>query len=240
VVAIRPESDREGAAKLLVAALLAALAFAAAGAGARASDAGKLPPGTLRGPENRLREYPTLSLASPAERAAATRLLAQIRASARRWRRLPAARAAGFDTHTVRRRVGDGSVHYLHAEHRRYSSDRLYLDPRRPEALIYANVPGRPLLLVGMMFSMPRGTKGSTPGGAITRWHTHKVCARGAQRGLTPRPDGSCPPGTSARQGSEMLHVWFTRDLRSAFAIHGPARELGLTRPFPAVLVCHL
>jgi hypothetical protein len=32
-----------------------------------------------------------------------------------------------------------------------------------------------------------------------------------------------------------MLHVWFTRDLRDP-----RARELGLTRPFPAVLVCHL
>jgi hypothetical protein len=240
MVATHPEPARRGATKLPVAALLAALAFVAVGAGARASDAGKLPPGTLRGPEDRLQEYPTPSLASPAQRAAARRLLAEIRASARRWRRLPAAKAAGFDTHTVRRRAGDGSVHYLHAEHRRYSADRLYLDPRRPEALIYANVPGRPLLLVGMMFSMPRGKKGPTPGGPITRWHTHRVCVRGAQRGLAPRSDGSCPPGATARQGSEMLHVWFTRHLRSSYAIHAPARELGLTRPFPAVLVCQL
>lgn len=200
----------------------------------------QLPASALRGPEDRLQEYPTLSLATPAQRAAAVNLLARIRASARRWRRLPAARAAGFDTHTVRRRPGDDAVHYLHAEHRRFSNDRFYLDPRRPEALIYANVPGRPLLLVGMMFSMPRGKHGATPGGPITRWHTHRVCASGTKRGLEPRPDGSCPPGTTARQGSEMLHVWFTRDLRSAFAIHAPAPELGLTRPFPAVLVCHL
>lgn len=223
------------------AALLTALVFVILAPASRASgQPWKLPAKTLRGPENRLQEYPTLSLATPAQRAAAERLLARIRASARRWRRLPAARAAGFDTDTVRRRPGDGTVHYLHAEHRRYSSDRRYLDPRHPEALIYANVPRRPLLLVGMMFSMPRGKHGPTPGGPITRWHTHKVCAHGRQRGLTPRPDGSCPPGTRARQGSEMLHVWFTRDLRSAFAIHGPARELGLTRPYPAVLVCHL
>jgi hypothetical protein len=205
-----------------------------------AASASTLPPGTLRGPEDQLQEYPTLSLATPAQRAAAERLRAQIRASARRWRTLRAARAAGFDMHTARRRSGDRSVHYLHAEHRRFSSDRLYLNPRRPEALIYANVPGRPLLFVGVMFSMPRGKRGPTPGGPITRWHTHKVCARGADRGLAPRADGSCPPGTKARQGSEMLHFWFTRDVRSSFAIHAPARELGLEHPFSGALYCQL
>ena len=218
-------------------AFFSVLLLAALGAVASAST---LPPGTLRGPEDRLQEYPTVSLATPAQRTAAVRLRAQIRASARRWRTLRAARAAGFDLHTASRRPGDRSVHYLHAENRRYSADRLYLDPRHPEALIYANVPGRPLLFVGVMFSMPRGKKGPTPGGPITRWHTHKVCAKGAKRGLTPRADGSCPPGTKARQGSEMLHFWFTRDLRSSFAIHAPARELGLTRPFSGTLVCHL
>jgi hypothetical protein len=212
----------------------------AASAPAASASASKLPPGTLRGPEDQLQEYPTVSLATPAQRAAAERLRAEIRASARRWRSLRAARAAGFDLRTARRRFGDRSVHYLHAENRRYSADRRYLDPKHPEALIYANIPGRPLLYVGVMFSMPRGKKGPTPGGPITRWHTHKVCAHGAQRGLAPRADGSCPPGTKARQGSEMLHFWFTRDLRSSFAIHAPARELGLTQPFSGALYCHL
>lgn len=219
--------------------ILLALALAAAAPvalGALASGrSGKLPPGTLRGNEHRLQEYPSVALASAEQRAAAERLLAEIRTTARGWRNLRAAAAAGFDTRTVRRRAGDDSVHYLHAEHYRYSHDRLYLDPRRPEALIYANMPGRrPLVLVGMMFSMPRGMHGRTPGGPITRWHTHTVCARGGQRGLTPRPDGSCPPGTSARQGSEMLHVWLTNDLRSAYAIHAPPRELGLAHLLPA------
>jgi hypothetical protein len=224
---------------LIFAPLLILLALAAAAPvalGALASGhSGKLPPGTLRGNEHRLQEYPSVALASAEQRAAAERLLAEIRTTARGWRNLRAAAAAGFDTRTVRRRAGDDSVHYLHAEHHRYSHDRLYLDPRRPEALIYANMPGRrPLVLVGMMFSMPRGMHGRTPGGPITRWHTHTVCARGGRRGLTPRPDGSCPPGTSPRQGSEMLHVWLTNDLRSAYAIHAPARELGLAHLLPA------
>jgi hypothetical protein len=193
----------------------------------------KLPPGALRGPENALRQYPMISLATPAQRAAAVGLLAEMRASASKWRDAAAAAAAGFDTRTARRRVT--GVGYLHAEHRRWSGDRAYLDASRPEALIYANVPGRPLVLVGMMFSMPRGMRGPTPGGPITRWHTHRVCTRGNRRGLAPRPDGTCPPGTRSRQGSEMLHAWFTRDLRSAYAIHAPERELGVAGLLPAV-----
>jgi hypothetical protein len=35
-----------------------------------------------------------------------------------------------------------------------------------------------------------------------------------------------------------MLHVWLTGDLRSAFAIHAPRRELGLAQLLPA-FVCH-
>lgn len=194
----------------------------------------KLPPQTLRGPAQRLNQYPTLSLATSAERTAAERLLADMRSAARPWRAPRGARGAGFDTDVQRRRVGDRAVHYLHAEHRRYSADRVFLDPSRPETLVYANAPGRPLVLIGVMFSMPRGVHGPTPGGPITRWHTHRVCVRGTRRGLTPRPDGTCPPGSKSRQGSEMLHVWFTRDLRSAFAIHAPAPELCVARLLPA------
>jgi hypothetical protein len=76
------------------------------------------------------------------------------------------------------------------------------------------------------MYSMKRGRQGPSPGAPITRWHTHQVCVIGNKRGLTPRPDGSCPPGASLTQGSEMMHVWLTRDIRSAFAIRAPEAEL--------------
>ncbi|MEO5633472.1 hypothetical protein, partial [Gaiella sp.] len=42
----------------------------------------------------------------------------------------------------------------------------------------------------------------------------------------TPRPDGTCPEGARKAQGSEMLHLWFTQDVRSAFAVHAPVPEL--------------
>ena len=185
-----------------------------------------LPAGARRGLINHLRQYPEVSLATPRQRDAARALLRRIEQSVRRWPTPNAATRAGFGTKTQRRERGDRTVHYLHAEHRAWSADSRFLDPLRPESLIYANAPGRPLVLVGVMFSVPRGVAGATPGGPITRWHSHVVCVAGLKRGLKPRTDGSCPPGASLRQGSEMLHVWFTGDLRSAFAVHAPEPEL--------------
>lgn len=118
-------------------------------------------------------------------------------------------------------------MHYFHAERRQEPRRNVILDPSRPKALIYANAPGRPLVLVGAMWSMRDGERGPNPGGPITRWHTHVVCGAPGRRGLKPPPSGDCPPGTKLMQGnSEMFHVWFTSDLRSAFAIRAPQPEL--------------
>src|SRR6266508_6510454 len=65
------------------------------------------------------------------------------------------------------------------------------------------------------------------------RWHFHRVCARGNLRGLKPLSDGTCPSGETLREGSEMLHVWFTDDRRSAYAIHAPEPELCAARLLP-------
>ena len=193
----------------------------------------KLPPGTVRGLAHHLHQYPALSLATATQDEAARHLVTSIQRATRIWRDPRRAAVAGFVTRHARRpkRVAVG---FLHAEHRPYSHDERYLDPRRPETLVYANVPGRPLVLIGVMFSMPRGLQGVTPGGPITRWHWHVVCARGGGRGITPRPDGSCPRGSQLRQGSEMMHVWFTGDLRSAFAVHAPEPELCAAGLLPA------
>ena len=65
-----------------------------------------------------------------------------------------------------------------------------------------------------------------TPAGPIVRWHSHLVCVKGNQRGTKPLDGGRCPSGARLRQGTEMLHVWFTRDLRSAFSTRAPEPEL--------------
>jgi hypothetical protein len=214
--------------KTLTLILIAALAIAALALAAE-SAAGpicKLPPETVRGLAHRLDQYPTVSLASPSERSRATSLLVDLREAATRWRDPKSAARAGYDTTRPRRKPGNNAVLWFHAENRRYSNDHRYLNSRQPEVIIYADAPGKPLVLVGVMFSMPRGKHGSTPGGPIIRWHWHRVCAMPGKRGLTPGPDGTCPRGATMRNGSEMMHVWFTRDLRSSFAIHAPVPDL--------------
>ena len=186
----------------------------------------RLPPETRRGLIGHLEQYPTVALATPAQRRAAAHVLAVLRAASRDWTTLPAAQRAGFETRTARRRAGDATAHYLHAEQLRERRSGRVFDPRRPKALIFAREPGRPAILVGAMYSVQRGEHGPSPGGPVTRWHAHRVCVVGVKRGRKPGDDGTCPDGARAYQGSEMMHVWFTRDLRSAFAIGAPEPEL--------------
>ena len=189
----------------------------------------KLPASSRRGLIDHLLQYPDVPLATPRERARAERVLDELRSAAAkgRWRAVPAAERAGYDTRTRVRKPGDRSVYYFHAERAQEPRGRVLLDPRRPKALIYANAPGRQLVLVGAMWSTRDGERGPNPGGPITRWHSHVVCKQGERRGLKPPASGKCPPGSRLTQGaSEMLHVWFTGDLRSAFAIRAPEPEL--------------
>lgn len=191
-------------------------------------NAKKLPASARHGLVQHLRQYPVLGLATPSEHANARRVLAQLVSAAERgnWRDLRAVAHAGYDTRARARKPGDPRVHYFHAE-RDQEPRRVILDPRRPKALIFANAPGRPLALVGAIWSTRRGERGPTPAGPIMRWHSHVICSDGIRRGLKPPASGRCPPGTQLRQGrSEMLHVWFTGDLRSAFAIRAPEPEL--------------
>jgi hypothetical protein len=195
---------------------------------------GNLPPETLRGVAHELDQYPTLAAATRVQRAVADQLLAEMQAAARRWQDPQVAASEGYDMKRPRRRRDETRVMWFHAEFGG-QDDRAGFDPQRPGTLVYADVPGRPLVLVGVMFSMPRGLEGPVPGGAITRWHWHRVCVEGNRRGLAPRADGTCPAGSELRDGSQMMHVWFTGDLRSAYAIHAPVPELCLAALLPSV-----
>jgi hypothetical protein len=225
--------------RLVVVGTLAAAMLALAGQGRTAGHpsfvcqlpAGteKLPPTARHGFIDHLLQYPAVQLATPSERRRARQILAQLEASAKRegWRNTASAERAGFDTRTAPRKPGDRSVRYFHAERHQEPRRGQILDVTRPKALIYANAPGRPLVLVGAMWSTRDGERGPTPAGPIMRWHSHLVCKQGNKRGLKPPAGGTCPPGARLTQGaSEMLHVWFTRDLRSAFAIRAPEPEL--------------
>jgi hypothetical protein len=190
---------------------------------------GKLPPTARHGLVEHLPQYPVVSLATPRQRARARLVLTRLVEAAKRgnWSDVGAARRAGYDMRSRPRRNGDRRVFFFHAERHEEPRGRSIFDFTRPKALIYLNAPGRPLVLVGAMWSTRDGEVGPTPAGPIMRWHSHVVCKEGMKRGLKPLPGGACPPGSRLTQGaSEMLHVWFTADLRSAFAISAPRREL--------------
>jgi hypothetical protein len=230
-------SGRRAAAVLGVC-LVAATTSSSALTSTLSGDQKKLPAGTLRGPIDRLQQYPTLSLATSGQRAAAVRLLEATRRATRAWRDPKAAAAAGFKMKLAPRLAADRSVTWFHSENYPYLQDDHFMDPQHIETPIYANAPGRPLVLIGVMFALRRGMHGVSPGGPITRWHMHWVCARGKHRGVAPRRDGSCPRGTRGRYGSEMMHIWFTHDLRSAYAVHAPEPELCVARLLPSGY-CH-
>lgn len=188
-----------------------------------------LPPTARHGLIHHLLQYPAVALATPRQKARAESILAGLEAAAKsgHWSDVRAATRAGYDTRSRARQPGDRRVFFFHAERHEQPRGKSIFDFTRPKALIYANAPRHPLILVGAMWSTRDGEVGPTPAGPIMRWHSHVVCKQGKKRGLKPPASGVCPPGSQLRQGaSEMLHVWFTRDLRSAFAISAPTPEL--------------
>lgn len=232
---------RETAAKVARAVLVAAIALPGAAASASPAappalvcklprgTAGLLPPTARHGIIGHLRQYPAVALATRSQRASAQRVLDQLvaAADAGNWRNVRAAARAGYRTRTRPRKPGDERIFFFHAEREEEPRGRSIFDFTRPKALIYANAPGRVLVLVGAMWSTRDGEVGPTPAGPILRWHSHVVCKQGRKRGLKPPASGICPPGSRLTQGaSEMLHVWFTKDLRGAFAISAPRPEL--------------
>ena len=189
----------------------------------------KLPRTARHGVIEHLLQYPAVKIATRAQRRRARGILGRLVAAAERgrWRSPAAAGRAGYDMRARPRRAGDQTVYFFHAERDQERRKGYIFDAARPKALIYANAPGRPLVLVGAMWSTRDGELGPTPAGPILRWHSHVVCKEGKKRGLKPPPSGICPPGSRLTQGtSEMLHVWFTGALRSAFAIRAPESEL--------------
>lgn len=119
--------------------------------------------------------------ATPEERAAAARLYEDVKAGIARFADIRAAQAAGFEQNAPFRFGDWGPAHFRHRANR--MDDRL-LDATRPEGLVYFRSQDGRTVLLGAVFTAPRG-QGPRPGGPITEWHFHN-------------PDG---------QG-EMMHVW--------------------------------
>jgi hypothetical protein len=170
---------------------------------------------------------PDVAAASDEERARAEALWKASVAGAERWRDPEAAAAAGF-----RFRDEDGTgpgrrVRFLHVPNPAWRADGRVLDPARPETLVYWDRPGDRLALVGVMYTAARGRSGPTVGGPITRWHDHESCRDPATGAKLGRPaGGACPEGQVYRRSGEMMHVWFTGDLATAFARRAPLAAL--------------
>ena len=168
---------------------------------------------------------PEVAAASDDERARAEALWKASVANAERWRDPAAAVAAGF---RFRDEDGPGRrVRFLHVPNPAWRADGRVLDPTRPETLVYRNGPGDRLTLVGVMYTAARGASGPAVGGPVTRWHDHESCRDPATRAKLGRPvDGACPEGQVHRRTGEMMHVWFTDDLATAFARRAPVAAL--------------
>jgi hypothetical protein len=169
---------------------------------------------------------PDVAAATADERARAEALWKASAAGAERWRDPDAAEAAGFRFRDDE--AGPGRrVRLLHVPNPAWRADGRVLDPARPETLVYWTGPGDRLTLVGVMYTAARGAGGPAVGGPITRWHDHESCRDPATRAKLGRPvDGACPEGQVFRRSGEMMHVWFTDDLATAFARRAPLSAL--------------
>src|SRR5215217_9004252 len=170
---------------------------------------------------------PPVAVASDDERARAEALWKASVAGAERWRDPAAAAAAGFRFKDQDRAGSGRPVRFLHVPNPAWRADGRVLDPAHPETLVYWNGPGDRLTLVGVMYTAARGSRGPAPGGPITRWHDHESCRDPATGAKLGRPvDGACPEGQVYRRSGEMMHVWFTGDLATAYARRAPVAAL--------------
>ncbi|HWC41716.1 MAG TPA: hypothetical protein VHK02_06995 [Actinomycetota bacterium] len=185
-------------------------------------------PGTPGTPEHAHGpNLPDVAAATDEQRAAAEALWKASVTDAERWRDPAAAAAAGFRFRTDGDAGPGGKVRFLHVPNPAWRADGRVLDPARPETLVYWNGPGDRLTLVGVMYTAARGSRGPAVGGPITRWHDHESCRDPATGAKVGRPvGGACPDGQVYRRSGEMMHVWFTDDLATAFARRAPLPAL--------------
>jgi hypothetical protein len=146
---------------------------------------------------------PVNAVATPEQRAAAARLLADTKSSLARYQDPSAAIAAGYKPGPVSN--ADPLLHFQNQ-----ANAHAILDPTRPQALVYVRTPAG-LRLIGAMYQMPRaGQWGPDPGGPLTQWHQHEgICFSpfGIEFSFE-TPFWTCPVGSTTITTPPMLHVW--------------------------------
>jgi hypothetical protein len=165
---------------------------------------------------------PDVNAATPEQRAKAQSLLDRSIAATRKYVDPAAAKAAGYRTD-----VAKPEAKFPHAGNPAYRNDGKLIDPTRPESLVYWRGPQGRLVLVGVLYAVPKGTAVPDVAGPLTRWHSHQACVDPAARKKLSKPqDGRCPQGQQLRESGQMMHVWFTDDLATAYARRPPAEAL--------------
>jgi hypothetical protein len=115
--------------------------------------------------------------------------------------------------------IGDAATGYEHYLNLSYVGDNAFLDPSKPESLVY-KVDGDQRTLVSAMYIATQ-TPIDDPelidyGGSLMQWHVHtNLCWAPNEAGvlevvaLTDDHGGTCPPDTiHAGEDSPMVHVW--------------------------------
>ncbi len=115
------------------------------------------------------------------------------------------------------RSIGDASTGFEHYINYGFIADDAFLDPTRPESLVY-RVDGESRTLVSAMF-IAKETAIDDPalvdyGGPLMQWHVHEnLCWAAGEDG--PKvvgvvdAQGNCPPGSiNAGGDNPMVHVW--------------------------------
>jgi hypothetical protein len=120
--------------------------------------------------------------------------------------------------------IGDAFSGFEHYVNFAYANDDAFLDPNKPESLVY-QVSGDRRTLVAAMFAAS-GMSLTDPalvdwGGPLMQWHVHKdLCWSAADVvvGVTD-PAGNCAPGSfNARGDIPMVHVWIAPNECGPFA----------------------
>jgi hypothetical protein len=171
-----------------------------------------------------------------AELEAASRLIAETKASVARYVDLNVAIAAGY---VPMEPPTDQVVHYVNPA---YLTDADVLNPLHVQSLIYFNGKQGPVL-IGAMYIMPRSFEaGPQVGGPLTVWHQHSnICfddvtgmavafADDASSNANDK-SGSCPRGSTHRTTPQMLHVWLIDNPDGPFASTMAPDVLGTAAP---------
>jgi hypothetical protein len=149
------------------------------------------------------RDYAAVwAAATPAQRAAATKLVADTKAATAKYADVNVALAAGYKPNP-----NSGKIP-THFPKQALMRDGNVLDPNAPESLMYWTAPDGHKVLLAAVFKTRATEDAPTPGGLITRWHTH---ATGTL--CHPATDPGCPQDTG-----KMLHVFIFPNVHDPFA----------------------